>query len=212
MEIKESDIKLSVQINIVAATAFAQQAVGAFMSPMYVYFTSCVIANESWTNLLCFLDPVTSNQVELSFSPGLLQLGGGQTLSALSQLGNMVFELWVRCANHFPCAHISETNAPRSQKSIAREYGPQGVHVAFVVSEFLSIWSFGPRLTILGFLIQVIDGIIITKRTLALFGDKKETGWLHDEKQRLSPESIAKCYMYLHLQTPDCWTLEMDLR
>ncbi|GAA6004151.1 uncharacterized protein JCM10292_007262 [Rhodotorula paludigena] len=77
-------------------------------------------------------------------------------------------------------------------QSIAREYGPHGVHVAFVV----------------------IDGTIITKRTLKLFGARegKESNWLHDEKQRLSPESIARAYLYLHLQSPDAWTLEMDLR
>ncbi|BGP48893.1 hypothetical protein JCM10450v2_004772 [Rhodotorula kratochvilovae] len=77
-------------------------------------------------------------------------------------------------------------------QSIAREYGPQGVHVSFVV----------------------IDGTIITKRTLQMFGGRagKEVNWLRDEKQRLSPESIARAYLYLHQQTPDAWTLEMDLR
>lgn len=61
---------------------------------------------------------------------------------------------------------------------------------------------------------QVIDGTIITKRTLKLFGARKgkESNWLHDEKQRLSPESIARAYLYLHLQSLDAWTLEMDLR
>lgn len=32
LKIKESDIKLSVQVNIVAATAFSQQAVAAFIA------------------------------------------------------------------------------------------------------------------------------------------------------------------------------------
>ncbi|GAA5936468.1 uncharacterized protein JCM15063_001895 [Sporobolomyces koalae] len=77
-------------------------------------------------------------------------------------------------------------------QSIAREYGPQGVHVAFVV----------------------IDGTILTTRTEANFGSRpdREPNWLRDEKQRLSPESIARTYLYLHRQTPDAWTLEMDLR
>ena len=35
---------------------------------------------------------------------------------------------------------------------------------------------------------------------------------MRDEKQRLSPDSIAGTYLYLHRQTPDAWTLEMDLR
>lgn len=98
MEIKESDIKLSVQINIVAATAFAQQAVGAFMSPMYVskYITSFAIAVNLLTDLPSSTDPVTSSQVELFFLQELLQPGGEQTPSALSQLENMVYALSVR--------------------------------------------------------------------------------------------------------------------
>ncbi|GAA5924001.1 hypothetical protein JCM3775_005570 [Rhodotorula graminis] len=77
-------------------------------------------------------------------------------------------------------------------QSIAREYGPEGVHVAFVV----------------------VDGTILTTRTEKNFGNRpgKEPNWMRDEKQRLSPESIAKCYLYLHEQGPDAWTLEMDLR
>ena len=58
----------------------------------------------------------------------------------------------------------------------------------------------------------MIDGTIVTKRTQALFGDKHGADWLRDEAQRLSPESIAKTYHFLHEQGPDAWTLEMDLR
>lgn len=78
-------------------------------------------------------------------------------------------------------------------QAIAREYGPKGVHVAFVV----------------------IDGTILTKRTSIMFGGDERRGgpgWMSDTWQRLSAESIAKCYWYLHEQTPDAWTLEMDLR
>ncbi|GAA6060056.1 hypothetical protein JCM10212_001053 [Sporobolomyces blumeae] len=77
-------------------------------------------------------------------------------------------------------------------QSIAREYAPQGVHVAFVI----------------------VDGTIRTKRIEKMFGNRpdKERNWLDDEKQRLSPESIAKAYWYLHEQSPDAWTLELDLR
>lgn len=93
-------------------------------------------------------------------------------------------------------------------QSIAREYGPQGVHVAFIVRPLLLFRS-SQQLTIDA---QVIDGTIITKRTLALFGDRNGAGWLEDERQALRPESIAKTYLWLHEQTPDCWTLELDLR
>lgn len=58
----------------------------------------------------------------------------------------------------------------------------------------------------------MVDGTIITKRTQVLFGNKQGENWMKDEAQRLSPDSIAKCYLYLHEQSQDCWTLEMDLR
>lgn len=36
MDIKESDITLSVQVNIVAATAFSQESIAMFTAPAYV--------------------------------------------------------------------------------------------------------------------------------------------------------------------------------
>lgn len=61
---------------------------------------------------------------------------------------------------------------------------------------------------------KIVDGTILTTRTEKNFGARadKAANWLHDEKQRLSPESIARTYLYLHRQTPDAWTLELDLR
>lgn len=78
-------------------------------------------------------------------------------------------------------------------QSISREYGPKGVHVAFVV----------------------VDGTILTKRTNIMFGSNAKrggAGWMQDTWQRLSPDSVANCYWYLQEQTPDAWSLEMDLR
>jgi len=148
MEIKEKDIKLSVQVNIVAATAFAQEAVAAFTAP----------AREGETEGGTLIMTGATSAWRGSAGFGAFA-AGKHGLRALSQ-------------------------------SIAREYGPKGVHVAFVV----------------------IDGTIRTKKTLALFGDKKGAGWLHDDEQALVPLSIAKCYEYLHFQDRSSWTLEMDLR
>jgi len=100
----------------------------------------------------------------------------------------------------------------RHEQSIAREMGPQGVHVAFVVS---SPRHSGARTAQASLrLWQIIDGTILTRRTEKIFGSRpdKEANWMRDEKQRLSPDSIARTYLYLHRQTPDAWTLEMDLR
>ena len=68
-------------------------------------------------------------------------------------------------------------------QSMAREFGPQGIHVAHVV----------------------IDGQINTPRL-------RETQPDREESTTLSPESIAETYWQLHAQDQTAWTLELDLR
>ncbi len=68
-------------------------------------------------------------------------------------------------------------------QSTAREFGPQGVHVAHVV----------------------IDGQINTPRFREAAPDR-------DESTALSPEAIAETYWQLYVQDPTAWTLELDLR
>ena len=68
-------------------------------------------------------------------------------------------------------------------QSMAREFGPQGVHVAHVI----------------------IDGQINTPRVRDRFSDR-------EEHTMLSPEAIAETYWQLHSQDPTAWTLELDLR
>lgn len=68
-------------------------------------------------------------------------------------------------------------------QSMAREFGPQGIHVAHVI----------------------IDGQINTPRLREAQPDREES-------TTLSPESIAEAYWQLHTQDPTAWTLELDLR
>ena len=68
-------------------------------------------------------------------------------------------------------------------QSMAREFGPQGVHVAHVV----------------------IDGQIDTPRVRAMQPDR-------EAHTMLSPGAIAEAYWRLHVQDPTAWTLELDLR
>lgn len=42
--------------------------------------------------------------------------------------------------------------------------------------------------------------------------DPAGPGWMDDATRRLSPDSIAETYLYLHSQDPSSWTLELDLR
>jgi NAD(P)-dependent dehydrogenase (short-subunit alcohol dehydrogenase family) len=68
-------------------------------------------------------------------------------------------------------------------QSLAREFGPQGIHVAHVI----------------------IDGQINTPRVRAMSSDR-------EEHTMLSPDAIAETYWQLHTQDPTAWTLETDLR
>jgi NAD(P)-dependent dehydrogenase (short-subunit alcohol dehydrogenase family) len=68
-------------------------------------------------------------------------------------------------------------------QSMAREFGPQGIHVAHVV----------------------IDGQINTPSVRERSPDR-------EEHTMLSPDAIAETYWQLHIQERTAWTLELDLR
>jgi NAD(P)-dependent dehydrogenase (short-subunit alcohol dehydrogenase family) len=68
-------------------------------------------------------------------------------------------------------------------QSMAREFWPQGIHVAHVV----------------------IDGQINTPSL-------RETQPDREEHTTLSPDAIAESYWQLHVQDSTAWTLELDLR
>ena len=72
-------------------------------------------------------------------------------------------------------------------QSMARELGPQGVHVAHVV----------------------VDGAIDTEFIRTSFPDRYA---LKDQDGILNPEHIAENYWHLHAQPRDAWTFELDLR
>ena len=72
-------------------------------------------------------------------------------------------------------------------QSMARELGPQGIHVAHVV----------------------IDGAIDTEFIRTNFPARAA---LKDRDGILSPDAIAEAYWQLHLQPRSAWTHEMDLR
>ncbi|UCE32277.1 MAG: short-chain dehydrogenase, partial [Burkholderiales bacterium] len=72
-------------------------------------------------------------------------------------------------------------------QSMARELGPQGIHVAHVV----------------------IDGAIDTQFIAQNFPDRYA---LRDRDGILDPDAIAENYWRLHVQPRSTWTHEMDLR
>jgi NAD(P)-dependent dehydrogenase (short-subunit alcohol dehydrogenase family) len=72
-------------------------------------------------------------------------------------------------------------------QSMARELGPQGIHVAHVV----------------------IDGAIDTRFIADNFPERYA---LKEQDGILNPEDIAETYWQLHRQPRSAWTFEMDLR
>ena len=67
-------------------------------------------------------------------------------------------------------------------QSLAREFGPNGIHVAHVI----------------------LDGLIDEPQTDRRFGPARSA--------RMDPDSVAAAYLGLASQHPSAWTQEMDLR
>ncbi len=72
-------------------------------------------------------------------------------------------------------------------QGLAREYGPQGIHVAHVVID------------------GVLDGERARRQFPELVAAKGAEGLIR-------PASVAECFWQLHCQPPDAWTHELDLR
>jgi NAD(P)-dependent dehydrogenase (short-subunit alcohol dehydrogenase family) len=72
-------------------------------------------------------------------------------------------------------------------QSMARELGPEGIHVAHIV----------------------VDGMIDTVFTQQNFQAYVDEVGVHGI---LNPDHIAQAYWYLHTQSKDAWTFELDLR
>ena len=85
-------------------------------------------------------------------------------------------------------AFASAKSALRSvAQGMAREFGPQGIHVAHVIID------------------GVIDGDQVNGRFPALKEQKGEEGMLNIE-------AIADAFWMLHTQHPSTWSQEIDLR
>jgi len=93
----------------------------------------------------------------------------------------------VRGANGFAAFAAAKHGLRALAQSMARELGPQGVHVAHVV----------------------VDGAIDTRW---IAGNFPERHALKDRDGLLNPEHIAETYWQLHRQPRSAWTHELDLR
>ena len=121
---------------------------------------------------------------------GFLAARRAMPLLAAQGSGSMLFtgaSASVRGKPNF--AHFASAKAGLRNlaQALAREYGPQGVHVGHVV----------------------IDGGVNGQRLKNGFPE-----WLDQlgEDGSLSPDAIADAFWYLHNQQRSSWTFELDLR
>lgn len=83
----------------------------------------------------------------------------------------------------FSCLAVGKFGLRALAQSMAREFGPRGIHVAHVI----------------------VDGQIDTPKI-----HQREPG--RERHTLLSPDAIAETYWQLHHQDATAWTLELDLR
>jgi NAD(P)-dependent dehydrogenase (short-subunit alcohol dehydrogenase family) len=89
----------------------------------------------------------------------------------------------LRGSANFACLAVGKFGLRALAQSMAREFGPQGIHVAHVV----------------------IDGTVDTPRVRGLMPNRPVD-------TLLAPDDIAETYWQLHIQPPSTWTHECDLR
>ena len=114
--------------------------------------------------------------------------GAQQVLPAMAERGRGTIILTgataaLRGSANFAALATGKFGLRALAQSMAREFGPQGIHVAHVV----------------------IDGQINPPRLRQAQPDREES-------TTLSPDAIAETYWGLHIQDPRAWTLELDLR
>ncbi len=115
-------------------------------------------------------------------------LGAQQVLPAMVERkqGTIIFTgatAALKGSARFAALAVGKFGLRALAQSLAREFGPQGIHVAHVV----------------------IDGMINTQRVREMASER-------EEHTMLSPEAIAQTYWQLYQQDATAWTLKMDLR
>jgi NAD(P)-dependent dehydrogenase (short-subunit alcohol dehydrogenase family) len=108
--------------------------------------------------------------------PAMVEAGQGTTLLTGATAS-------LRGSARFSALAVGKFGLRALAQSMAREFGPQGIHVAHVV----------------------IDGQINTPSTRKISPGR-------EDHTMLSPHAIAETYWQLHSQDRTAWTLEVDLR
>lgn len=125
---------------------------------------------QSW-RVTC-LGAMATAQIVL---PHMIARGGGVIVLTGATAG-------IRGAAQFSAFASAKFALRGLAQSLAREFGPKGVHVAHVI----------------------LDGLIDERQTDQRFGPAQST--------RMNPDTAASAYLHLASQHPSAWTQEMDLR
>lgn len=107
--------------------------------------------------------------------PGMVETGGGTFIVSGATAS-------LRGGKNFAAFAAAKAALRALTQSLAREYGPKGIHVAHVI----------------------LDGIVDTEASRDLHG--------MDPAQMMKPEDIAQVYLDLANQPKSTWTHELDLR
>mgnify|MGYP006288150981 CR=1 FL=1 len=93
----------------------------------------------------------------------------------------------LRGAAQFAAFAVAKGGLRQLAQSMARELGPQGIHVASVI----------------------VDGLIDSPRVRERMPERVAAA---GEDGMLDPADIAEVYYQLHTQPPSAWTFELDVR
>lgn len=127
---------------------------------------------------------------EMACYAGFLTAHNVLPLMAKRGQGTMIFTgatASVRGAKGFGAFASAKGGLRNLAQSAAREYGPQGIHVAH----------------------SIIDGMIDSN---FIRENVPNVDALRDAEKLLNPAHIAQSYVALHKQPRDAWTFELDLR
>jgi NAD(P)-dependent dehydrogenase (short-subunit alcohol dehydrogenase family) len=127
---------------------------------------------------------------EMACYAGFLTAHNVLPLMAARGHGTMIFTgatASVRGASGFSAFASAKAGLRNLAQSAAREFGPQGVHVAHTIID------------------GMIDSTFIRENVPNVDAMRREDGILN-------PDHIAQSYVHLHNQPRDAWTFELDLR
>ena len=96
----------------------------------------------------------------------------------------------MRGGKNFAAFAVGKFGLRALAQSMARELGPQGVHVAHLIID------------------AGVDTAFVRERIQNRGGDPDSL----PENTLMNPASVGEAYWYLHHQTRDAWTHELDLR